>query len=544
MNMWKIKHSVDKIKMPDDMRERIIANCEAKMKNAPQTTGEFTDKVDTVERYRPQPWKKGLAAAAIAALVFSGGGLAVYNLKHGISAQPPAVSDTEQIAQNAEDYPFADMLSGEFLCTLSADGIDGFTLGGASRTEVSSYICKTAKLEPIGTDWNGRSYNVEAFTETLLTFRRESAVGSEVLKFVSDGSSDTIIMQYYRYETADSDKAVNEAHYIFADSADFTELMGIIKRAVDRDSLPVWFSDFFAADTVKFDSVTLSNEQISAVKEAFAQQGLLAREFNYMVSVDSTDDVSNEKPHYQEFCDRVSLGGMCPIDVEHFSFRNDSQDSYDQIHIYGDGMLMLYNTATLEAICYEIRYDELMSRLNSAIYAPILADKVAATEPVSDTASVNSEPTVQPKENDVIKPTDDIEIKNIVIAGDKVYVAKDEAYTDYLESIYGASFVATADFNAAEPITSEMQKQISDAVKDYVLNYDGEYDLTKYDMSEEPQYTIYFGKAGSGKTAMINCYNNGNVYMADYSDHVEFHSDELISVLNDIFAQEIVVSSN
>ena len=74
MNLNKLSRAGEKIRLSDDAKKRIIAACTQKL---PDNAGEYTDIVMTVERYKPRPFRRFAAIAAVCVLAAGGTAAAV-----------------------------------------------------------------------------------------------------------------------------------------------------------------------------------------------------------------------------------------------------------------------------------------------------------------------------------------------------------------------------------------------------------------------------------------------------------------------------------
>ena len=88
MNLNKLSRAGEKIRLSDDAKKRIIAACTQKL---PDNAGEYTDIVMTVERYKPRPFRR---FAAIAALPEVQPQRSALSIKRPISAAPAAANSS------------------------------------------------------------------------------------------------------------------------------------------------------------------------------------------------------------------------------------------------------------------------------------------------------------------------------------------------------------------------------------------------------------------------------------------------------------------
>ena len=75
MNLNKLSRAGEKIRLSDDAKKRIIAACTQKL---PDNAGEYTDIVMTVERYKPRPFRRFAAIAAVCVLAVGGLGAGIF----------------------------------------------------------------------------------------------------------------------------------------------------------------------------------------------------------------------------------------------------------------------------------------------------------------------------------------------------------------------------------------------------------------------------------------------------------------------------------
>lgn len=137
----KVKRSVEMIKMPDDVKERIIAECEAADKSSLSDNGKYADQVYKIEHVKSHNFRRAVSGIAACAVLAGGIGLSAHLMKKqpspsSISASPEECTDTtaaaetvtESVSSTGSDDLIEEFLSKEFTVTLSDTDESGNTL--------------------------------------------------------------------------------------------------------------------------------------------------------------------------------------------------------------------------------------------------------------------------------------------------------------------------------------------------------------------------------------------------------------------------------
>ena len=541
MNMWKLKHSADKIKMPDDMKERIIARCEAETKGESNTAGEFENRVDTVEQYRPRVWRKVMAAAAACAVVVGGGGLLLHNISRGNFMGSPEYSASEQASAvpgfELPDY-FEDFLSAEGLA------FDGVALSDGQRDAVIEAFRSINWLDYV-------------YVYTSLA----SGEGDS-----GDLSSSTT---YTRYYDADGELLGETELYgvqsdekwrsCVTDIFNGAEPEGVL-YTITNDSV-----DGYSKMYLSSDMMFLYNESTSElISESIADTDLLDKVVTAVYG-ELISEVQEEVENNEESAKRGYIGAEAQqvfravsgalIDMENDGIDTDTIVSFtveygvvtgknpqmsdelaeqiiEYIMPYYSNITTFAGIGYVSVICYDGEVNKVYAADKDGVVWGVYPDDGngigvnigeimkeendgevtgQSTAPGEPADSEQTEPTTTASEQgeEVAFPMLN-DFEPVLIASENtVYAANNEIYMEYLTEKYGADFVAVADFAAAEPISAELSEKVKDIVRRNLIFIGDTPEYVKVDRADKPLYTI-IGKCGDdAENVKIDVYSDG-----------------------------------
>ncbi len=147
----RVKSSIEKIKMPEDMKERIISNCEAAIDKKAES-GKYTDHVYGIEHVKKHSVLRVVSGAAACAVLAGGIGLSAHLMKKqpspsSLSASPEEITeDPSEITSepNTETNTVPDTP------TESDELIEEFMASDMLYLTVPDYDCLNEKGEPEG----------------------------------------------------------------------------------------------------------------------------------------------------------------------------------------------------------------------------------------------------------------------------------------------------------------------------------------------------------------------------------------------------------
>ena len=178
MDLNKLSRAGENIRLSDDAKKRIIAACAQKL---PDNPGEYTDIVMSVERYKPRPFRRFAAIAAVCVLAAGGTAAAVrvFNKASDTkssgkrqSTSASALSDTIGTVLPLSETPVGEFLANDFRCNdglqylsamqrenirglfadLTATETEPFSIDSSLYTEDG--ICTFPVLQYNGSDYN------------------------------------------------------------------------------------------------------------------------------------------------------------------------------------------------------------------------------------------------------------------------------------------------------------------------------------------------------------------------------------------------------
>ncbi|NLT10206.1 MAG: hypothetical protein GXY08_11995, partial [Ruminococcus sp.] len=147
----KVKHSVEKITMPEDVKDRIISNCEAAIDNTDEN-GRYTDHVYKIEHIQKNNIRRIISGIAACAVLAGGIGVSAHLMKKqpspsSLSASPEEITeDPSEI--NSE--PNTETNTVPDTPTESDELIEEFMASDMLYLTVPDYDCLNEKGEPEG----------------------------------------------------------------------------------------------------------------------------------------------------------------------------------------------------------------------------------------------------------------------------------------------------------------------------------------------------------------------------------------------------------
>ena len=551
MNMWKLKHSADKIKMPDDMKARIIAKCRAETEEREENTaGEFENRVDTVEQYRPRVWRKVVAAAAACALAVSGGGLLLHNISRGNFMGSPEHSTSEQ-ASVVSGFELPDYLD----AFLSADGLafDGAALTEEQREAVTEafrsinwldYVYVYTSLVPEGDV--SASLN-ESYSTSYYDADGELLGETELYGVQSDDEWRSCVADIFNgiepegvFYTITNDSADDYSKMYL--SGDMMFLYNESTAELISESI---------ADTDLLDKVVTAvyGELISEVQEEIenneesAKRGYIGAEAEQVYKAMSAALIDMEN-------DGIDTDAIVSFTVEYGVVTGKNPQMSDElaeqvieyIKPYYSNITIFAGIGYVSVICYDGEVNKVYAADKDGVVCGVYPDdgngigvnisEILKEENVGE-APEQSTAAAEPSTSEQTEPTTSETEESgqqgesaypsmmdfepvLIVTENTIYAVNDDIYMEYLTEKYGADFVAVADFAAAEPISAELSEKVKDIVRRNLIFIGDTPEYVKVDRADKPLYTI-IGKCGDdAENVKIDVYSDSAAVNGGY----------------------------